>query len=513
MQSEVLDRSGGREARTTQTTIIVVHILILALIALCAPIYLSSVLQVQAEALIIPASILLLLTCAWHLWSWRILTGGFFDPYELFLIAAAIFNGGQAFLAIFGLNKFGILDGRFSPETVLQTIFLATLGIAAFHAGGLFSIFFSKGNSQSGRIAHAPLETRKALRIVGWGLLAISAIPAFFIFRDSISVVLAFGYFGIFKPGPGPGVNDARVLADLIIPGSLFLLAGSKNLRFNIYLAASVIFLYSSIVFFIGSRQGATMLLVAGAWVFHRCIRPIPRTLLLLASAFLLFVVFPVVSVFRNSTGGQRLSLKELYTAFASVDNPAVAILHEMGSTMRITAHTIELVPGYRVFDLGASYLYAMSAVIPNLFWSGYHPASMHELNIWLVQIADPSLANLGNALGFSFIAEAYLNFGWIGAPIALGIMGFLLGRFILWAQWSADPLKIAMVGAFTGFFLLFARGESVILFRPLIWYALFPYLSVLVLTYFFKPKFANERPDGHEEADLEKRPAPSTPS
>jgi hypothetical protein len=74
-----------------------------------------------------------------------------------------------------------------------------------------------------------------------------------------------------------------------------------------------------------------------------------------------------------------------------------------------------------------------------------------------------------------------------------LGIMGFLLGRFVLWADRSADPARIAMVGAFTAFFLLFARGEAYGIARALIWYSLLPYLGACVLrsllqTGFHKP-------------------------
>jgi hypothetical protein len=110
--------------------------------------------------------------------------------------------------------------------------------------------------------------------------------------------------------------------------------------------------------------------------------------------------------------------------------------------------------------------------------------------------MAAPQMADVGGyfTFGFSFIAEAYFNFGWYGAPLALGIMGFFLGRFFLWADKSNDPAKIAMVGAFTAFFLIFARGESHEVVRYIVWYSLIPYAGVCGLRLLMQPKSPEAR-------------------
>jgi oligosaccharide repeat unit polymerase len=136
-------------------------------------------------------------------------------------------------------------------------------------------------------------------------------------------------------------------------------------------------------------------------------------------------------------------------------------------------------VPLFRDFDLGVGYLYAFFTIIPNLFWE-IHPTIAHGLAAhWLVQTVAPASAALGRGYGFSFIAEAYLNFGWIGAPIVLGFIGFLLARLVLWAQRKYEPAKMATVASFLAFFLIYARGESGSIVRPLFWYALLPYFLV----------------------------------
>ncbi len=88
-------------------------------------------------------------------------------------------------------------------------------------------------------------------------------------------------------------------------------------------------------------------------------------------------------------------------------------------------------------------------------------------------------MASHGGSLGYSFIAEAYLNFGWIGAPITLGIIGFLFAKLVSWAERSGQPARLAMVACFLTFFLFFSRSEAASNIRLLVWYSLLPYLAV----------------------------------
>ncbi len=47
----------------------------------------------------------------------------------------------------------------------------------------------------------------------------------------------------------------------------------------------------------------------------------------------------------------------------------------------------------------------------------------------------------------------------------------------------GADPARHALAGSFLSFLFAFARGESAIVARGLIWYAVVPYLLVTVVT------------------------------
>jgi oligosaccharide repeat unit polymerase len=464
-------------------------LLLLLLVLFFTLIYSNPTFDISAEPAITLVSVVLLIAVVWSLISWRAVTGSLFNPYAMFLIAAALFNGGQVFLDILHLGEHSVssysqwgdplnVRDKFSSATYLQTVFLVTLGYIAFHTGGLLSVP-SYSLAAPREVATSTLFlTARALRLVGWGLLAVSFIPFLVLVKIALTLVATGGYATYLRDfGESiPGV--IRILAFFIVPSCLFLLAGSKNMRTNIIISVVVVLIYSSTLYFVGNRQAPAMLIVSFAWVYDRCIRPLPRLPLVLGGGFMLFVLFPLIAQLRGVGGEKRFSLDTLSHTLLSTDNPIVASISEIGYSMMTVAYTISLVPSYRPFDMGGTYLYSFLSLIPKLFSDTViaHAA----LDDWLIQAVAPSLSYLGAfSYGYSFIAEAYINFGWLGAPFALGVMGYLFGKFVVWADKSADPARIAMVGAFTSFFLIYARGEALEIVRPIAYYAFIPYLAV----------------------------------
>lgn len=440
----------------------------------------------QAESLIYLMSVFLVVLFIWSVWSWKMLTKSLFDPYILFLVAATLFNGGHAFLEVFHLNEKGILDGRFSSEILIKTLFLVIVGLISFHLGGLVSVATTKRTLAKKNVTTNKAATTQRVRRVGWILLCISFIAVNLLLKDALLVVLSSGYGALYQREVATGFGAThRVLATFLVPGALFLLAGSKGRWTGIGASGLIIFGYSALQFFLGSRSSAVMPLIAYAWVWHRCIRPLPKVVLIGTGMVILLVVFPLIRVVRSIAGEERFSFSFLVNTFLSIDNPLVKIISEMGGSMMTVAHTIDLVPRVRDFDMGVGYLYALLTVIPNFFWD-VHPTIARGLaGSWLTQTVAPALASRGRGYGFSFIAEAYLNFGWVGTFPTLGLIGFLIGKFVLWAQRSSEPAKMATIASFASFFLFYARGESGSIVRPLVWYALLPYLLVRLMSRF----------------------------
>ncbi len=131
--------------------------------------------------------------------------------------------------------------------------------------------------------------------------------------------------------------------------------------------------------------------------------------------------------------------------------------------------------PDARTFEAGATYIGAFANAIPMVGWARPYGFGSE----WLAWTIKPDWAANGFGFGYSFLAEAFLNFGWAGIPI----VSFLIGAFAVFLmRWAGrDPARLVVVAVFIPSFLFFARGESIDLIRPLLWRGLFPYAALMV--------------------------------
>lgn len=444
----------------------------------------------QARGFVYWISFFVLLQFIWSLWSWKAMTGVWFDPYTIFLIAAYLFNGGRAFLEVFHLNKYGIEnfishDGylifSFSTSTIASALILVSLGLGAVHLGALSAAARIRNRYT---IEPSPdLRSARASRLVGWFLLVVSFVPMALTVIEKYRIVMQSGYFGLFQREPVTGFGSLHhALANFMIPGIFFLLVGSKGKPRLLVFCTLLMLFYTSLQAFTGTRLWWAMPLVAYIWLWNWRIAPIPRIFLWLGGASIMFVISPTIMAVRNLPGAERLTFDAYIRGFLSIENPVIAILQEMGGSLLTVAHSLDLIPATRNFDFGLGYLYAMLTIFPNLFWEIHPTIARGTYSSWLVAIVAPAVYYAGGGYGFSFIAEAYANFGWIGAAVVLGLIGFLIAKFALWGRTSKTPESAAAVASYFAFFLIYVRGESALVVRPLIWYAFLPYVMVKFL-------------------------------
>ncbi|MBI3548189.1 MAG: O-antigen polysaccharide polymerase Wzy family protein [Elusimicrobia bacterium] len=466
-------------SRRAMPPVLLVHLLFAVLVSSLSAFYFRW--NADPSELVIPCAALTLSMSAWWVWSWRKRAGSSFDPYFLFLLAAVAFNCGQIVLEVFGLNRGGILRSMFSDETICESILLITLCLHFLHLGALLAIPSGDALADAGTTPeNGVLLDDPALKKVGMALWAFSIIPAFFVLKRSLAVVGSGGYFSLYQQQLDVRLNPAPMLLSLfLVPASLFLLAASKNApRIRLLAVVSVVGI-SFVNLVMGQRGAGAMPLIALAFVQHHCIRRFKTPYLLAGGALLALVVFPLLAVVRNQKLADRSDPAMLMQTLTSIENPAVAQISEMGASMVTVSYTLELVPRMRAFERGTSYAFALFTLVPNLFWDIHPTKARRSLEEWLVLMVDPWSAKRGGGLGFSFIAEAYFNFGWLGAPLAMLALGYLLSFMSGRSLRSRDPAKIAALGAFLSFFLMYARGESSGFVRPLIWYAAIPYVMV----------------------------------
>lgn len=441
------------------------------------------VLDWRAASLIDVVCWLIVLIAVWISWSWYRASGTLLDPYGLWVLSALAFNGGQAILEVLGLNLNGVLASRFSPETTVTALLCVALGLIAMHLGALLAI--RSRQSPSNAHIHGPSlrGDLRSLRRVGLILLAVSIVPTVASLFQGLSVVAQSGYFGLYQQQAGVGFEaGAQILAGFFVPAIFLLFVGSGSSRGYALLAIALLGIYCGINLTLGARYSAVAPLIAFAWLWHRYKRPLSKRVLLLGGAVVLFLIFPLVGSTRNTALTERSSLDVLVNPDESI-NPATASLSEMGGTLQTVAYTIDLVPTVRPYDYGLQYGYSLLTIVPNFVWDVHPTIARGTPSTWLVRLVDPTTAAAGGGWGYSFIAEAYLNFGFWGAPLMLFIIGFVYARFVVWAIRSDDAAKIAVVGIYLTSFLVFARSDSASIIRPLVWYALLPYGLIHLLS------------------------------
>jgi len=324
----------------------------------------------------------------------------------------------------------------------------------------------------------SPAVLRREVRQIGLILFAISIGPALFVLKSDFALAMSQGYFALYQRESATGAAAGPQVIAVMLPTALaFLLAGAKPTRLSQYGPLCLLGLYVGAYLLMGYRGTAIATAASTAWVFDTTVKRIPR--ILLAGAVVAAVLaVPVVRELRHLSDGQQLDVDTVKRVWISIENPMSSTVSEMGGSLGALVYTIQLVPEPWPHEYGSTYLYALSTVFPNVFWD-VHPSIAHSPSARLIQEIDPVTANAGGGLGYSCIAEAFLNFGWFGAPIALGLIGFGMGRLTRWLDASGDPARIAAAAAALTSIIIFARGESAGVVRSLVWYSIIPYYLV----------------------------------
>ena len=317
-----------------------------------------------------------------------------------------------------------------------------------------------------------------ALSRVGHLLMLLTAIPYLWLTLSQIRLSMS-GYAGLYAVRTeSTQVAIASIAGNLFVSGLLFAMAGSIRHRVHARLLLALALGDVTVSLFVGTRGRAFMLLFAVLFVWTKLFgalsKPTAATLIVAS----LFAV-PLVSILRNLPAAERLAPAQVTDALQEVQNPAIATLNDMGLSFAPTAFTIELVPIRRDFEWGLSYLRAIALVTP---LSGRTLSSEDNpvlLGDWLIREVDQRTAADNGGLGFSFIAEAYLNFGIIGAPIACGGIGYMLA-WLLFRVWTLP--SIAFVSSVLLSLLLFSRGETGVTLRGIVWTSVIPIAAVELL-------------------------------
>jgi hypothetical protein len=258
--------------------------------------------------------------------------------------------------------------------------------------------------------------------------------------------------------------HDPRFFATSMtfVPLGLYLAAAAARRALLPWVLACGV-LWGGCILFLGFRGYALVPAITILAVLHKRGLRLPRPIYW-AGVALLLAVIPLVRTAR----AVRLAERSL-TVSVAVQAPLLA-LEEMGGSLRALVHTIQFLdtepPRW-----GRTYWQALKSAAPNvaLQWQGAEYLAVEQLppSHWLSAQAEPGAYRAHGGLGFSAVAEPYMNFG---APGVAGYFFLLALSLVAAYRFDASrPTRLAVWAVVLGPLLWTVRNDFHGFFRPVV--------------------------------------------
>lgn len=379
-----------------------------------------------------------------------------------------------------------LLSGKFNNRQLLKGILQVHIFIAIF----TLAVSINRGVKKSGGETPVILKNNKTEVQAGY-LILLCALPfELYVNFVKLKFVANSGYASLYQELALNSIPSvAKILSYFFMPGCFYVFFASKNNSINERISLLLLAFHSVVELLIGYRAMAIIpvLLVLygysvksanqGIEIEKKQKRRIFWLCILLA--IVIMVIFPVVRATRNQGGIGMLTLSDIL----SIENNEIfSTINDMGKSLQTVIYTQDLVPEQYSYRYGITYLYNLSEAVPNLFWDR-HPAEVYgSLGRWLTKIVDYSFYEFGGALGYSCVAESYINFGWVGVIV----IAFILGMVIQKVENKVENSNVASVHAswviLANYLLMYPRGELSTIVRGFFWYMLIPFIFVKII-------------------------------
>jgi hypothetical protein len=361
------------------------------------------------------------------------------SPYLLtsaYVLGLALFH-----LGITVPGAFGVFEGFGWPQTGPEAYWLAQAGwytALAFGAIGLgFSVGASRMLSQPERADPVGERTLAVLYWDGIGLLIASGI-FLGIAVASYGNLLAYSRVEFFH-----ATGDSRGLGVFLMsfPSAVILVVlGARTAPQLLFATLLGVFAFAALAMS-GYRSAAFFPLLMGAVLWVKTGRRIPIVIAAGAMAGVIFLI-PVIGTLRSHGPYEDIDTRTLTQSVATAELQET--FRTLGQTAGILGHVLRLVPDRDPHRWGMTYVQALRNSIPNVM-PQIRKSARQQLNErafgnsnaitemsasdWATYRISPERFDVGEGVGFSGIAEPYLNFGMPGVVGFFLLLGFLLGR------------------------------------------------------------------------------------
>jgi len=407
--------------------------------------------------------------------SFKKVTKTYFSITLMFVILFILFMFGQSITWALGVN-----------ETFLSEKFTYLQSIDALTDAQLYLGFFLIGVSLSKKsYKHLkPYQTNSHGVKIGLWIVCLSLPFELWVSATKIYVSTTFGYAALYQDIAYNMIpSSVKILSYFFLPGVWYLYFCSPR-NSKIEKVGITLLLWGCISYLLMGYRAMSIIPIL-LYLYARKIKhqqgishskhirkkPI---LLYIVIALIIIFVFPAVRYSRNSGGLENMN-SDMFNEIVS-NNEIFATINDMGKSIQTVIYTKDIVPEKEDFRYGYSYVMAASVALPNLFWEK-HPAEVYgSLGRWITKIVDSDFYDFGGALGYSCVAESYVNFGYVGIIICPLIFGFLLFSIEKKVYNNNNPIGYASLAIVAFYLLFYPRGEFSEIVRGIAWYMFIPY-------------------------------------
>lgn len=419
----------------------------------------------------------------WYVFSYYRLTDRLLSPYVAFIVFSYFFHFGQVLMWRWGLVNdpyYFLMVSNYSPDVILQAMMYSVLTMALVHTGALiYLLFFNKLEKKIDNDFNDSTNL-VAIRSTGYVLLAIAIVPLMIYDGSYFRAAIAYGYLEIYNLSINNGLWDD--LSRLVKPAIVFLMIGYRNKR----KVANLIFIlaigYSLLkMYLIGQRGYEMVFIISLIWIRHVNIAPIKGIKFIIYSCYII-IVLTLMSLIADTRGMSKANLTSFTEIISTVleKNPIVQAVIEFGSTLTTPVVAMMNVPDNLPFGHGFTYIKSFFTLLPNI------NGSLTSLTKGVSPAVE--LSDYASALGGSYIAEFYYNFGWVGVLAGI-VLGFIIARYSIKASYSNKLIVLISASTFLSILLWFIRDSFVYIPRAVLMYIVFPYIIWRLFSEFSRRK------------------------
>ena len=427
-------------------------------------------------------------------WHWE-KNDKIFSLYAIFFLFMLLFNYGDCIMWALGIEQdSGLTAGKLlvygsnlymSKKDLVDTKWYICLSMLAFHIGALLLV--KRKSTYVDRVDGIALQVnvdknkldRSALYKAGCIVTAIVAPITIGLRMSEVIIARQYGYSALYYSDMSTQSGYVQIIIYLFFPGLIALLIGSDFSKKVVRTVVIIFGIYMCLGIASGDRGNWLYSLIILIWIFNqRKPARISTVIKLIVIGVIGIYLLQVVTLSRNYGGLSELSL-ESFAEVLSLDNsPIVDAFFEMGGTMGIV--TIFLKLG-AIYPYANTYLTAILGAVSSRFLS-FLGIDFVLIGDWLSQ----EYFDLNYGLGFTMIAEAYVNGGYIGGLIYMCILGAIIGKLLAMCRDSWDmqnnPVKSFISISSANLLMSLSRGAVYLVVKNFVYGVVIMLLLIYLL-------------------------------